>query len=532
MAKNRRKISRNNKGFSETGASYTRKTFKGFTSTSGSPNEDINYNNHTLRQRSRVLSMSGGIALSALKTTRTNVIGCGLILQSRIDKDELGMTDDEARIWQKKTEKEFAIWAENKIHCDAIGMNDFYKMQQLVFYSSIMNGDAFTLIQRDKSSVSKLLPYSLRLNIVEADRVSTPNSFTSGCIRVTDGKNSVTGNKIYDGVEVDKKGKVVAYHVSNNYPFELTSENTEWERVEAYGEQTLLPNVIHTMADVERAGQYRSTPLLAPVLEMLLQIRRYTDAELMAAVVESLFTAFIKTTTNQNENPLSNVQTGEEPLPDLDDSEYEMGTGNIVHLAPDEDVTFGDPKRPAGGFQAFVNAVAVQIGASLEISKEILLKEFNSSYSAARAALLEFWKVVKMRREWFVSDFCRPIYEIWMYEAIARGRIKAPGFFDDPIKRMAWLGAEFTGPSQGMLDPIKEISAEVMACENGFSTRSESTMRLNGTEYYRNVTELKSENGLLTEASITTPQTKEIIQEYIKEMVKTEVSSNNVQTTE
>lgn len=144
--------------------------------------------------------------------------------------------------------------------------------------------------------------------------------------------------------------------------------------------------------------------------------------------MESMFTAFIKTDSKVNENPLMDVATGENDDIILDDSEYEMGPGNIVHLKTNEDVTFGDPKRPAGGFPAFIDAVAIQIGSSLEISKEILMKEFNSSYSASRAALLEFWKVVKMRREWFVSDFCRPIYEIWMYEAIARGRIKAPGF--------------------------------------------------------------------------------------------------------
>ena len=84
MAKNRHKTSRINKGYSETGASYTRKALKGFTAKSGSPNEDINYNARTLRQRSRVLAMSGGLALSALKTNRTNVIGCGLILKSVI----------------------------------------------------------------------------------------------------------------------------------------------------------------------------------------------------------------------------------------------------------------------------------------------------------------------------------------------------------------------------------------------------------------------------------------------------------------
>jgi lambda family phage portal protein len=237
----------------------------------------------------------------------------------------------------------------------------------------------------------------------------------------------------------------------------------------------------------------------------------------MAAVVESLFTAFIKTEARTDEMPFNEVDQGEHPI-QTDENEYEMGPGNAIVMKPGEDVTFADPKRPAGGFPAFVEAVAVQIGASLEIPKEMLLKQFNSSYSASRAALLEFWKLVKMRREWFISDWCRPIYEVWMYEAVARGRIKAPGFFNDPIIRMAWLGADFIGPAQGMLDPTKEITAEEMMCENGFSTRSDSAIKLNGSEFIKNVASLGYENQILTKANA--PQrTADLKNEYINASV-------------
>ena len=40
-----------------------------------------------------------------------------------------------------------------------------------------------------------------------------------------------------------------------------------------------------------------------------------------------------------------------------------------------------------------------------------------------------------MRREWLADDFCRPCYEVWMSEAVARGRIYAPGFFQNPASR-------------------------------------------------------------------------------------------------
>ena len=355
---------------------------------------------------------------------------------------------------------------------------------------------------------TSLNPYGLRFHIIEADRLSTPIDTVAGSSAfnyLTQGTTK-DGNMIYDGVETDKNGKIVAYHIRNTYPFEQTTKETKWVRVVAYGEETGLPNVLHIM-QAERPEQYRGVTYLAQVIEPLLQLRRYTDSELTAAVVESFFTAFIKTESDPSAFPFNEVGDGEvqdgttgesEQGISTDENEYEMGPGQINVMKPGEDVVFGDPKRPAGGFDAFVQAICKQVGAALEIPADLLLKAFNASYSASRAALLEAWKAFKMWREWFVDDFCRPLYEVWLSEAVARGRILAPGFFFDPAIRAAWLGSEWIGPSQGQLDPVKEIQAEALACENGFSTREQSTVKLNGGSYEGNVEQLADENAQLS----------------------------------
>ena len=140
------------------------------------------------------------------------------------------------------------------------------------------------------------------------------------------------------------------------------------------------------------------------------------------------------------------------------------------------------------------------MGAALEIPADLLLKSFNSSYSASRAALMEAWKAFRMRRKWFVDDFCTPVYEIWLSEAVARGRISAPGFFADPAIRAAYLGAEWIGPSQGQLDPTKEITAEILAIGEGITTREQATIRLNGGQWDANVDQIARENEKLRAA--------------------------------
>ena len=441
--------------------------------------------------------MAAPIATAALKRQRTNVVGNGLRLKSTINRDLLGMTPEAAEEWQKRTEAEFALWAERKDACDATGVNDFYGLQQLAMLSWPMSGDCFCLFRRYEST--PLQPYALRLHLIEADRVRTPTADGGLTLLSTTG-TADNGNAIYDGVEVDGNGRIVAYHIANTYPFQNTLTPTKFARVEAYGKKTGLPNILHIM-DSERCEQYRGVPYLAQVMEPLLQMRRYTEAEIMAAIVQSFFTAFVKTNTDATEMPFGEPASADVQEVSKDPTDYEMGPGNTVIMEPGEDVAFGSPTHPNTGFDTFMRALCEQVGAALEIPADLLIMSFNSSYSASRAALLEAWKAFRMRREWLTKSFCRPVFEMWLTEAVARGRIIAPGFLTDPLIRQAYLQSEWIGPSQGQLDPTKEVAAAVTAIENGLSTREAESIRLNGSEFAANVDKLTLENERLRKAN-------------------------------
>jgi len=495
------------KGYSEAGASTTRRALKSFMARSGSPNEDINWNNATLRQRGRMLTMSSPVAASAINTNRTKVVGNGLTLQCAVNRDVLGLSPEAAKVWQRITEAEFQLWASKKENCDAIGVNNFEGLQQLGLKSWLSSGDVFPLFKRYPAT--PLNPYSLRIHLIEADRVSTPINFgaSSGYSVITDGTNPANGNKIFDGVEVNKDGMIVAYHIRNTYPGQITADTTEWTRIEAYGKNTGLPNILHVM-DSERPDQYRGVTYLAPVIEPILQLRRYTESELMAALVQSFFTAWITTNTDPTNIPINEVGAGDiagipSEVPDgISESpnEYEMGPGVVTHLEDGESITFGNPNIPTAGFETFVKSICKEIGAALELPYDVLIKEFNSSYSAARGALLEAWEAFRMRRKWFVDDFCQPIYEVWLTEAVARGRVKAPGFFDDPLTRAAWCGARWIGPIQGQLDPLKEAKAAVIMVDQAFKPREQVTREMGGGDWDENVERVVHENEKLREA--------------------------------
>lgn len=477
----------NNSGYDEGGASHTKSSMRGWNASSKSPQEDIDRNLNTLRQRSRSLMMSAPLAVSALKTNRTNIVGTGLRARPTIDRKVLGLSDEEAKQWEKKTQREFELWAKSK-QCDATKINNFYEMQQIVCLSWLTNGDAVALIEfSDKENA--FMPYELRIHLIESDKVCNPQS-TGSYVNLWQ-TNPDNGNRIYNGVEIDNKGAVVAYHICNTYPQSALNVQKEWVRVKAFGERTGLPNVLMVF-ESERAEQYRGVPYLAPVIEALKQLTRYSEAEIMAAVINGFFTVFITTEKSPSEMPFTGIAEEESESHDTGNS-YGLGPGMINILAPGEDIKMADPAHPNSNFDAFTTAYAKYIGAALEIPSELLLKQFGASYSASKAALEEAWKAFKMKRTWLVDDFCRPVYEIWLAEAIAKGRIKAPGFYLDASIREAWLKCAWNGPAQGMLDPLKEINAAKGRVELGVSTREIETMEMNGGNFDDNAAQLKHE---------------------------------------
>lgn len=494
-----------NTGYGNYGANVTKKTMRGWNYAGGSAKEDIEDNIDTLRQRSRDAYMGIPTASAALKTMRTNVVAGGLIPSPQIDGEYLGLSVEETERLQHQISREFSLWADTPL-CDAEKVDNFYKLQQLAFLSYIMNGDAFALLPEKEEAGQ---PYSLRVRIIEADRICSPDQYDR---LVPCDVQGFHVHQIVQGVETDAEGAVVAYWICNRHPLSdiatIQPGEMTWTRVEAFGRESGRRNVLHIM-NRERAGQRRGVPILAPVLETIKQMGRYTDAEVTAAVLSSMLTIAVL-----KENPADGRPFGEMLPPDMqiDAQDYgtvELGSGAFVDMAPGEKIQVIDPKHPNTGYDAFTNALIRQIGAALEIPPEVLFKQFTTSYSAARGALNEFWRTCQMQRDWFKDDFCKPIYAEWFAEAVARGRINAPGFFRDPAIRKTYITCEWSGPARTNLNPVQEVTAAALRVENCFSTAADETAQMTGGDFNRVVRQRAIEAKQKKEVDEIIYQTKE-----------------------
>lgn len=437
---------------SNTAGSRGRRATSSWKPGDGDADADTLFDLPVMRERSRDLIRNNALAAGAINTKVTNVIGTGLKLNAQIDADFLGLSKDKAREWQKKAEREFALWADSP-DCDIERTLNFYSMQELTFRQVLENGDLFVLLTYKKL---KTTPYEFRLQMIEADRVSNPNR--------THDSMTLAG-----GVEKDEAGCPIRYHFTNRHPGTLKTgmPSLIWYSVEAFGAESGRRNVLHLYKKL-RVGQSRGIPDLAPVTEAFKQLGQYTEAEITAAVVSGMFAVFIET---ENAAGIAPMDPTSETQGSITDKDYKLSTGAMIDLKPGEKVTTTQPGRPNMNYDPFVMAILRQIGVALELPFEILVKHFTASYSAARAALLEAWKFFNNRREWMAAYFCQPIYETFLEEAVATGRLSAPGFFRDAAIRKAYSSAQWMGPAPGMLNPLDEVRAAEGRIEAGLSNQ-------------------------------------------------------------
>jgi lambda family phage portal protein len=448
-----------------TGARTDRAALSKWRTAAGSPNADIIGDLPTLRSRSRDQMRNAPVALGALNINNSHSIGTGLSCNPSINAAILLMSQEDADAWQLITKARFDAYAASK-DCTLDRSCNFYQGQSLVHRSWKESGDHFVnlpLIERAGNS------QHLVLELIEADRVCNPD------------RKSDTETLI-DGIEFDPEtGEALQVYVCKHHPGDRLVKNT-WTPLRVRGRESGRRNVLHVFKPL-RPGQKRGVPWIAPILEPLRQLSQYTDAELKAAV-DSAITSFFTKMDPEAFDDLFNEEGKEKYLNEsLGWDGKVAGDNQVVNLLPGEEVQNFTPGRPNPQFDPFVQAILRQIGVALEIPFEVLVMHFQSSYTAARGALLMAWKFFRMERDLIVTELCQPVYEEWLANEVRLGRIRAPGFFSDPLVRAAWCGAVWTGDGPGSVDPLKEVQAAKSRVDMGISTLESESILHDGVSW-------------------------------------------------
>jgi len=415
----------------------------------------------TLRARSRDAGRNHLPARAALMRCRTSIVGTGLVCRPAVDAEALGIGTDAAEAINAQLRAAWERWADNPLECDLEATHDFYGLQGLALLSALVSGDvlALTPMRRRRGGL-----HELKIQLIEADRICNPH----------DALDSPT---CIDGVQL-KSGAPVGYWVRNIHPGDrLNARLPAWAYYPAVGTATGRRRAIHVWNDKERPGQVRGAPFLAPILEPLKQLERFSGAELMAAVLSAMLTVFIERKGDETDDSGAPIEAFEGEGDTL-----ALGPGAFIDLAPGENANPMNPARPNANFEPFFMAILKQIGAALELPLDVLLLQFNTSYSAARAAMLEAWRMFMGRRWLLTQQFCQPVYGLFIDEEVAAGRLNLPGY-GDPARRHAYTRALWIGPARGSMDEEKEARAAETRIRIGVSNEAMETAAMNGEDW-------------------------------------------------
>lgn len=481
-------------GYGQYGANLSKNSLAGWLWRGGDADADIGRNVQILRERSRDAFMGIPLAQGAVETLDTKVIGTGLRPAPKVDGDALGLSAKETADLNKELAQKFDWWACDPRECDYECKHSFYVLQHTAFQSMLLSGDCPVLFPL-KARPNCL--FELKLRVLEADRIINPFVYDPNL-------------NIFSGVELSDDGELLAYHIADRHPLSVTPrfifKPMQTQRVEPFGALTGRRNMV-LMIRAERPEQRRGVPILAVALELLKQMGRYVDATVIGAVIQSYFTAFIT-----SEFPDPNIfealltEQQKEEIFSLNPYNVQLGPGIVNFMRPGHKVEFSTPTQPPSTFGEFTIAVAKFVGAAVGIPYEVLLKQYNASYSASRAALLDFWDRVKKYRALVVDQMCQPVYEEWLTDAVSLGRIDGfKGDWNDPYVRRALLRCVWSGSTAGSLDPLKEVVAADQKVQAGFSTIEREAMEMNGTDYRDNIRQSAVEKQAFEDADLVYP---------------------------
>lgn len=432
------------------------------------------------------------------------VVGSGLKLQSEPNETVLKLEGIEQDFvaFRAAAEARFSVYANSK-KSDYSNMYNLHKQARNAFKTKFLGGDCLVIL--------RLINGIIKIQVIDGEEISTP-LFSDNFQKEAEAR----GNRIINGVEVNKKGEHIAFYVvKQNEDFSL-----EHDRVLAKGEKSGKTMAWMMYGDKHRVNHVRGIPNISAILEKADKMDRYTEAIVGAAEERAKIAYAIEHNRySTGENPmLANIKKTVGAV--NEDDPFLLGeklSKNITATTSKQ--TFNMPVGAKlatiasdieSQYESFFQAVFMQLCSAADIPPEVALQKYSSNYSASRAAINGWGFIIDIYRNDFADEFYKPIYNFWLEVEIFKGKIEAPQYIKAVSKKdfmvlESFLACKFTGLNMPHIDPLKEVKAfREMLGDRGkgqvpLISHEAATEALNQGDWAQNYKKFKEEDSTVEE---------------------------------
>ena len=367
---------------------------------------------NTLKARCKQMCRDNPYAAAAKRNLAAHLAGNGI---------EARATHPDPKV-AKAAQDYWSGWCRSKVD----GRNDFYGVQKLVALSLVDEGEKLILWKAKNGRPD------VRLEVLDGDYLDS-----------TSNKPTATGGWLRAGVETDADGDRVAYQLWNRHPGDLSASGVAGltsSRIEA--------KFVDHIFEAKWGGQTRGEPLFHAGVRRLREVSETEESVRIKKRVEACL-ALIRTRAADESADSLGTQKKDDEGKTLES----LSPGMIASVPAGETVQVVNPSS-SGDPDGFLRSQLMAVAVSLGIPYHMLTGDVSqANYSSLRAAIVIFYALLD---DWqdnvLVPLLCDPAFERTMRRAA----------METGDKRYLEVTAEWTGPDRPWVDPLKDITAEIM----------------------------------------------------------------------
>ncbi len=412
-------------------------------STVPGPNLALSQDLSIVRARSRRAAANNGYASGGIDKLVANMVGSGVV--PKPDIDDADLKNAITTLWNRSVQE-----------LDYHEADGFYGLEWLACESMVAAGET---LARFHAADPAELTVPLQLQLLEGDHLDgVPYKIYNG-------------NPVRLGIESDRRGRKLAYHLSAEHP-------SDGEYYQPHRRiRVPAADMIHLFRS-RRPGQLRGLPWLTSALITLIEIDEKEDADNVRRKFNSLLTGIIYEEYNEyNPPPMPEDEDDEDDDDPLDD--LELTPGALIRLPGGKKIVMSEPASSDPTDVSWIKSQLRKIAQGMGVTYEQLTGDLAGvTYSSIRAGLMEFRRLCEAwTANIFVARFCRPVWHRWMDTAVAFGRLPI-----DPAdynrRRWYYRNATWHAPAWDWVDPLKDVSATLLKLRAGLSSRQREVQKL------------------------------------------------------